>query len=88
MEGAPSKKSQKRFLHDFADLLGHRTKKELLALVRMWVDDEEPEGPPVVLGRPSGKGVAIDLDRLPPEVLARLYGVARARFDELNRPAT
>ena len=88
MEGAPSEKSQKSFLLDFANLLGHRTKKELLALVRMWVTDEEPPGPPVVLGRQSGAGVAIDLDRLPPEVLGRLYGVARARFDELNRPAT
>lgn len=88
MEGERSSapKTQKRVLMEFGDRLGIRTKKQMLGLVMAWQDDEDPT-PPAVLACSGSPGVVVDLDRLPPPLLAQIYNVARARLDELNRPA-
>ena len=84
-----SRSQQKSFLHAYANLLGKRTKQTLLGYVVRWVEDlEEPPTPPIVLAHASTETISIDLDRLPPELLLLLYNIARARVEELDRPAT
>ena len=83
--GEQPKAAQKRVLMEFGNRLGFRTKRQMLSLAMAWQDDEEPT-PPAVFACSSG--VVLDLDRLPPPLLDQIFKVARARMDELNRPAT
>ena len=85
--GEQPKAAQKRVLMEFGNRLGFRTKRHMLSLAMAWQVDEEPT-PPAVFACSGSSGVVLDLDRLPPPLLDQIFKVARARMDELNRPAT